>query len=96
MVTPSEQALGNVDFQAAGTRITGGVSRVALTGLIDGGLTVVSPDVSVPAALALLEATGSVNAEVTLAPVDGKQGVTLRADMRGVQGYDRGARAPRH
>ncbi|QQR37307.1 translocation/assembly module TamB domain-containing protein [Devosia oryziradicis] len=88
MVTPSEQALGNIDFQAAGTRITGGVTRVTLTGLLDGGLTVVSPDVSVPAALALIDASGSVNADVTLAPVDGKQGVTLRADMRDLVAND--------
>nr|WP_295892120.1 translocation/assembly module TamB domain-containing protein [uncultured Devosia sp.] len=81
-VTESEQALANIDFQAAGTRITGGVSRVVLTGLMNGGLSVVSPDVSVPAALALLDATGSVNAEVTLAPVEGKQGATLRGDIR--------------
>src|SRR5690606_31384727 len=69
-------------FQAAGTRVTGGVSRAVETGLVTGGLHVVSPDVSVPAALALLEASGSVNAEVTLAPADGKQGATLRGDVR--------------
>lgn len=81
-MTPSEQTLADIDFQAAGTRITGGVARVVLTGLLDGGLTVVSPDISVPAALALLDASGSVNAEVTLAPVDGKQGATVRGDVR--------------
>ena len=83
-ITPSEQALANIDFQAAGTRITGGLSRVLLSGIINGGLTLVSPDVSVPAALALLDATGAVNAEVTLAPMDGKQGATVRADVRGL------------
>ena len=71
-VTPSEQALVDIDFQAAGTRITGGLTRTLLTGLINGGLSVVSPDVSVPAALALLEAEGAVNAEVTLAPGRGQ------------------------
>lgn len=81
-VTPSEQALANLDFQAAGTRISGGLTRELLTGMINGGLSMVSPDVSVPAALALLEAEGAVNAEVTLAPVDGKQGATLRGDVR--------------
>jgi len=80
-VTPSEQALSDIDFQAAGTRITGGLTRVVLTGLIDGGLTVVSPDVSVPAALALLEAEGAINAEVSLAPADGKQSATIRGDI---------------
>ena len=83
-VTPSEQALADIDFQAAGTRITGGLTRELLTGMINGGLTLVSPDVSVPAALALLDAKGAVNAEVTLAPVDGKQGATVRGDVRGL------------
>ncbi|KQX40320.1 hypothetical protein ASD04_06730 [Devosia sp. Root436] len=81
-VTPEAQRLAELDFQAAGTRITGGLTRAVETGLIDGGLTVVSPDVSVPAALALLKATGSVNAEVTLAPVEDQQGATIRGDVR--------------
>ncbi|MDB5614482.1 MAG: translocation/assembly module TamB [Devosia sp.] len=83
-VTPSEQALADIDFQAAGTRIAGGLTRELLTGMINGGLTLVSPDVSVPAALALIEAKGAVNAELTLAPVDGKQGATVRGDVRGL------------
>lgn len=81
-VTPSEQRLADLDFQAAGTRITGGVARDVATGLLNGGLEVVSPDISVPAALALLEASGSINAEVTLAPAEGKQGATVRGDVR--------------
>ena len=87
-VTPSEQTLADIDFQAAGTRITGGLTRVVLTGLIDGGLTLVSPDVSVPAALALLDAEGAVNAEVTLSPVDGTQGATIRGDVRNLSVND--------
>ncbi|HEV7346177.1 MAG TPA: translocation/assembly module TamB domain-containing protein [Devosia sp.] len=81
-VTPSEQRLSDIDFQAAGTRIAGGLSRASLTGLLNGELTIVSPDVSVPAALALLDASGSVNAEVTLAPEDGRQGATVRGDVQ--------------
>jgi len=81
-VTPAEQALSGIDFTAAGTRITGDLTRVALTGLLTGGLNVVSPDVSVPAALALVEAAGAVNADLTLAPADGKQGASVRGDVR--------------
>ena len=81
-VTDAAQTLANLDFEAAGTRITGGLVRAADSGLIDGGLSVVSPDVSVPAALALLEASGAVNAQVTLAPADGKQGATVKGDVR--------------
>ncbi|WP_108459768.1 translocation/assembly module TamB domain-containing protein [Devosia naphthalenivorans] len=81
-VTPDQQALRDIAFQAAGTRITGELVRVVETGLIDGGLNMVSPDVSVPAALALLEASGAVNADVTLQPADGKQGAAVRGDVR--------------
>lgn len=87
-VTPSEQSLAGIDFQAAGTRITGGLTRVVLTGLVNGGLTVVSPDVSVPASLALLDASGSLNAEVRLAPANGQQGATIRGDIRDLAAND--------
>ncbi|UJW87165.1 translocation/assembly module TamB domain-containing protein [Devosia sp. SL43] len=83
-VTPSEQALVDIDFQAAGTRVTGGLTRTLLTGLINGNLTVVSPDVSVPAALTLLEAEGAVNAEVTLAPDGATQSASVRGDVSGL------------
>ena len=81
-VTETEQSLANLDFQAAGTRITGGVTRNAETSLLDGGLSVVAPDVSVAAALALLEAKGAVNADIQLTPTDGKQGANIRGDVR--------------
>jgi translocation and assembly module TamB len=80
--SPTLQSLANLDFQAGGTRASGGVTRTIETGLMTGGISVVSPDVSVPAALALLDAKGSLNADVTLAPEGGKQGATLRGDIR--------------
>ncbi|SHE84526.1 translocation/assembly module TamB domain-containing protein [Devosia limi] len=84
IVTPEQQVVSDIDFQAAGTRITGGVTRNVTTGLMDGSLEMVSPDVSVAAALALLDAQGSVNAALTLTPLDGKQGATLRGDVKGL------------
>ncbi|QDZ11245.1 translocation/assembly module TamB [Devosia ginsengisoli] len=81
-VTSETQQLADLDFQAAGTRITGGLARAVETGLIDGGLTIVSPDVSVPAALALLDATGTVNAEIGLSNVDGRQLASIRGAVR--------------
>jgi translocation and assembly module TamB len=81
-LSPAEQALRDIDFQAAGTRVTGELARVLVTGLIDGNLSLVSPDVSVPAALLLQEASGAVNADISLAPAGDKQGVTLRGDVR--------------
>jgi translocation and assembly module TamB len=80
-VTPAVQALDNIDFQAAGTRISGGLTRTVISGLVDGGLSVVSPDISVAAALALLDASGSVNAEITLAPEGAEQSASIRGDV---------------
>ena len=76
------QSVSDLDFQAAGTRITGDLVRNTESGLIDGDLAIVSPDLSVPAALALLEAKGSLSAEVALAPRDGAQAASMRADAR--------------
>lgn len=88
-VDSATQVLSNLDFQAAGARITGGVTRTAETGLLDGGLNVVAPDVSVAAALALMEASGAVNAQLALAPAaDGTQGATLRGDVNGLKVND--------
>jgi translocation and assembly module TamB len=92
-VTDELQSLADIDFQAAGTRITGGLARTVSTGLLNGGLTVVSPDVSVPAALALVEARGALNAAVTLTPIEGKQGATIRGDVHNLVVNDIGVRA---
>ncbi|MCR6671682.1 MAG: translocation/assembly module TamB domain-containing protein [Devosia ginsengisoli] len=81
-VTQEAQSLADLDFQAAGTRITGGLARAVETGLIDGGLTIVSPDVSVPAALALLEASGTINAEIGLSSEGGRQLASIRGAVR--------------
>lgn len=80
-LAPSAQALTNIDFQAAGTRINGGLTRVVLTGLVNGDLSIVSPDIALPAALALLDAEGAINAEVQLAADGLEQGATLRGDL---------------
>ncbi|MCS6762115.1 MAG: hypothetical protein MO846_09140 [Candidatus Devosia symbiotica] len=53
-----------------------------LTGLINGELSMVSPDVSVAAALTLLDASKTINAEVKLAPVNAKQSASIRGDVR--------------
>lgn len=81
-VNSVQQSLSDLDFQAAGTRLTGALVRAADTGLVDGNITLVSPDVSVAAALALLDASGAANAEVQLAAVDGKQTASVRGDVR--------------
>jgi len=86
-VDGTRQALSGLDFQAAGTRITGDVSRDT-AGLLTGRLEAASPDVSVAAALALIKAQGAVNAAVTLAPAEGKQGLAAQGDVTGFVAND--------
>src|SRR5690606_34830102 len=63
----------------AGTRITGVVTRAADTGLLNGRLDVAPPDISLTAALALMDASGAVNGTVQLQPQDGKQASSVSA-----------------
>ncbi|WP_169195939.1 translocation/assembly module TamB domain-containing protein [Devosia sp. MC1541] len=74
------QSLSGLSFDIAGTKVTGQALRDAETGLINGGFDIAAPDVSLAAALALTEASGALNAKVTLAPVDGEQGAQLTAN----------------
>jgi translocation and assembly module TamB len=74
------QTLSGLTFEIAGTKIAGQAVRSADTGLINGGFDVVAPDVSLAAALALMDASGALNAKLTLAPMNGEQGAQLAAN----------------
>lgn len=78
-ITPTLQTLDSLDFQAAGTRLSGRLSRDA-AGLTSGELKLASPDISVPAALLLQTAKGAVNADIALSAENGKQNASVRAD----------------
>lgn len=82
------QRLSNIGFSIAGTTISGAIDRALDTGLIDGRLNVASNDVSLAAALLLAEASGAVNATVTLAPRNGEQGATLSANAASLRVND--------
>ncbi len=78
-VAGEDRSISGLQVQVGPNRLTGDVARHA-SDPVTGRLTLTAPDVASVAALALVEATGGVNADVTLANDDGKQGVTLRAD----------------
>jgi translocation and assembly module TamB len=71
--------LSGLNFTAGGTRITGDVTQNP-AGLFDGALKLASADVSTAAALLLVQATGSVNADITLEPVESRQNATIKAN----------------
>ena len=74
-----QQVLSDLRFEIAGTRISGAVTRMVESGLLDGRLDVAASDISLAAALLLADASGGVNAAVELTPQDGMQsaGVTV-------------------
>lgn len=76
-----QQALNNLAFEIAGTRVSGSVSRAVETELLTGRLDVVAPDVSLAAALLLTDATGGINAALVLSPMDGVQQAGITANV---------------
>ncbi|WP_127753822.1 translocation/assembly module TamB domain-containing protein [Devosia sp. 1566] len=84
-VNADTQALRNIAFQTVGAEITGGLVRNVASGLIDGDLVVAAPDISVAAALALVEARGAINARAVLSGVDGKQNASVNGDVSGLR-----------
>jgi len=63
-----QQALSSIGFEIAGTRISGALTRMAESGLLDGRLDVAASDISLAAAMLLADASGAVNAAVELTP----------------------------
>ncbi|SFJ35881.1 translocation/assembly module TamB domain-containing protein [Aerobium aerolatum] len=79
------QRLTDLDFSAGGARATGSLSR-GPTGLIDGKIDIAAADISTAAALALLEATGAVNATLDLSSTEaGQQNVNADATIRNLR-----------
>lgn len=83
-----QQALNDLAFEIAGTRVFGSVGRAVETELLTGRLDVVAPDVSLAAALLLAEASGGLNAALVLSPADGVQQVGLTANATNLKVND--------
>jgi translocation and assembly module TamB len=73
--------LSELTFTGGGARATGSIAQDVASGLLDGRLTIAAPDVSTAAALFLVEASGSVNADVVLSSPDGRQDLAVEADL---------------
>lgn len=72
--------LSDLRFSAGGATVTGEVAQLP-TGLYTGALAIRAPDVETAAALLLLEASGSVEADLTLETDLGRQNASVRADI---------------
>lgn len=73
--------ISDIAFSAAGTRV-GGDLTISAAGLLDGALSISSPDLAQVAPLALVDASGAVNADIRLAAADGRQSADIVATLR--------------
>lgn len=75
-----EWRLSALDFSAGKARLTGDLTRNA-EGLFGGDLSVAAPDISTAAALFLTEASGSINADISLSHSQGRQAAKASGTM---------------
>jgi len=73
--------LSDLAFETAGTRITGDLTRLP-DGLLSGALAIEATDISNAAALALVDASGAVDADVALSIVEGTQSAEIAGAIR--------------
>ncbi len=83
-VTENERRLADLDFTAGATRITGNITQ-GREGLLDGTLKLNSADISTAAALLLLNAKGSAEADIALSAEDVRQKVDVKATVSGIE-----------
>ncbi len=82
------QSLSGMSFEVAGTRLTGAVNRSVETGLFDGRLDIAATDISLAAALLLADASGALNAAVTLTPEGDTQSAGITANAANLRFND--------
>lgn len=75
--------LTNIAFAAPGTSLEGNLTRYA-SGLLEGRLTLEAPNIETAAALALVEASGSVDADIVLTRSGETQSAALSAGLSNV------------
>lgn len=79
-----EKRLSNLLFKAGGAQLGGNVTQTA-KGLFKGQLQLDAPDVSTAAALLLVEATGAVNAEISLDDKGERQNAVVNATVKNLK-----------
>lgn len=76
--------LDNLTFTAGGAELSGSIVQNA-NGLFDGALSLEAADISTAAALLLTDATGAIDAQVTLTSRDGQQDGNVTANVSGLR-----------
>ncbi|MFW7358362.1 MAG: translocation/assembly module TamB domain-containing protein [Brucella sp.] len=83
-IVNDEKRLTDLVFNAGGAHLSGNVTQTA-KGLLMGALKLDAPDISTAAALALAEATGAANADITLDANDGRQNASIIANAKDIK-----------
>lgn len=78
-----ERRLEDISFTTEGARLTGNLAQNG-GGLLTGDLTLNATDISTAAALFLQEATGTVDARLSLEPQDDEQHASVTATLRNI------------
>lgn len=76
--------LSDLDFTAGGARATGALTQ-GPDGLIDGALKVDAADISTVAALFLAEASGALQADISLSHAEGRQNAAVSGNARSLR-----------
>lgn len=84
VLAAGEKRLNGIDFRAGGARLRGDIAQDR-EGMLTGELELDAPNISTAAALALVEATGSANARITLQPRGETQHATINGIIRDLE-----------
>ena len=82
-VAGANRSLTGIEVAVGPNRLSGELSQIG-GAPVEGKLALHAPDIAAVAALALVEATGAIDADIGLAAADVGQGVTVRANAKGV------------
>lgn len=80
VLAETERRVTELSLVAGGTRMTGALTQTQ-DGLYTGALSLDAADISTAAALLLTEASGAINADITLAVDQGRQNIDLSATV---------------
>jgi translocation and assembly module TamB len=84
----TERRLSDLSFVAGGARLSGALTQTIATGLLDGNLSIRAADISTAAALALVEASGAVEADMALSSAEGRQNADLSGNLHNIAAND--------
>ncbi|WP_246734876.1 translocation/assembly module TamB domain-containing protein [Chelativorans sp. ZYF759] len=81
LLDDEQRRLSGFRLSAGGAQASGDIVQDIASGLLDGTIRIAAPDISTAAALFLVEAAGTVNADIVLTASEGRQDLAIDADL---------------